>query len=648
MTCCVQQCPGGSNFVSFPKLDRFRQRWQEAIKIGSGTTIVLPPGKNAPFEQQICTSHFPNPDELVYQEPTRFIDRTGQIREVESCRLCLRFQPKPAMLAIDEQLAGHNIGSLIATALKIRLKPYDFLQHICHECLVKIDLVRAVQSQYVLRDVQYRTLELMKIPFIPVKSVLPDTRHDVSLDIKPVVSPETMEVETSDQSIKLEPEVTIEESNLVEQLKPKKPKRTMDKPRKKYKKRGQNPVKIIPKEDRLRSINARTCYICSTKVLFDSTDELHKHLTEVHAGQIDYVCVHCDGKRFAVVSGYNNHLCLHDVSERPLKCNFCALRYSTKKGLQVHENKLHGANHQLPKLCISKRMKPQCEHCGKFFPSIMRAREHKLVVHENGVVAECKICLKTFVTTANLRRHMLVHSKERPYACNICGIRFRVSTYLTKHILADHQGKSAYHCKVCDIPFRNQSEYYRHRNKLHLKPNVRLYRCRLCSEVPVTSKDLEAHIEVCHPGGDYPYKRCTQCDEKFVTNMKLGVHLRAKHDFGSKQQPFVCDVCGKEYSQKHSLRVHLANAHSGEKSFCCDVCDKRFVFQSNLTRHQQMHKLVKRFSCDFCGKTFGQKTAMMNHRRNIHTGEKAFVCPVCGAGFKESSTFYRHKAACKM
>ncbi|XP_058445189.1 zinc finger protein 345-like [Malaya genurostris] len=647
MPCCVQQCPEGSELVSFPKHEKFQKRWQDAIRIGSGTKVVFATDN----EPQICASHFPYPEECVYQEPTFFVDSTGQQIQVASCRLCFRFQPVSEMFSVDGQLASLNIGNLITTALKVRVRPYDFLQQICRECLVKVDLVRRVQSQFLIRDVQYRDLEMMKVAFKPQQTLV---------KIEPDCPPDPMEISPEDM---LESKITVEEMTEVvktekvkrepssrKQPKIKKPNNPiMDKPRKKYKTKELK--KVTTKKIWLRTIGARTCYICSSKVEFENTDDLNKHLTEEHVGQIDYACELCDGKSFPVVSGYNNHLSLHDASVRPLKCSFCSLRYSTKKGLQVHENKLHGANHQLPKECISNRVKPQCEYCGKFFPSLVRAREHRLVVHENKVVAECKICLKTFMTSANLRRHMLLHTNELPYACETCGVRFRVSTDLTKHILADHQGKTAYHCNACNLPLQNKTEYYRHRNRVHLKPHLRPFKCRLCLEVPLTAQDLEAHIEACHPTEDYPYRRCTVCEEKFFNSMKLGVHMRSKHGIGIKHSParksYVCDHCGKEYIQKHSLQIHLANVHNAEKAYSCDMCDKRFVFLSNLTRHQEMHKQIKRFACDFCDKTFSQKTAMMNHRRNIHTGETAFDCPYCGAAFKESSTFYRHKAACK-
>ncbi|XP_055547626.1 zinc finger protein 345-like [Wyeomyia smithii] len=649
MACCVQRCAGGSQLVDFPQDLWLQKRWWDAIREGTGETQTPP--KQEACVRKICLSHFVQPEVLIYQEPTRFVNKLGQPVELASCRLCLRFHPKTQMFSVDGSMCGQTLSSIILQTLRVRVKPLEFLQHICLGCFVKLDMIRTMQNQCLMRDVTYRSLELKTILLESVPTAKQVKQEPVSL-----------EATAQEESCELAFEVTIkEETDCVQLTSNPKPKMVSKlgraknaTKRKKYKPRKKGKVlrELPPKQVRLISICAKTCYICSTKILFTTTDELYSHLTEKHAGQIDYVCELCEGRKFPLVSNYNTHLSLHDPVERPLKCNFCTIRYSTKKGLMVHENRLHGTNHPLPKLCKPKKMQAQCEQCGKIFPSMGRAREHKLVEHENGVAAQCKICLKTFVTIANLRRHMIVHSQEHPYECNICGVRYRVSTDLSKHVLSDHQGKTAYHCKACNVSFETKNQYYRHRNQVHTKPTRKPYRCRLCPEVPLTSRDLTVHIENSHPTDDYPYKRCADCPAKFFTGMSLGVHERTKHGKPGKgglpyPTSYVCDLCGKKYKNKNSLKIHMANVHDGERMFACDVCGKQFAFRSNLSRHQQMHKEVKRFSCDFCERTFAQKTAMMNHRRNIHTGETAFDCPVCGAGFKESSTYYRHKAACK-
>ena len=51
--------------------------------------------------------------------------------------------------------------------------------------------------------------------------------------------------------------------------------------------------------------------------------------------------------------------------------------------------------------------------------------------------------------------------------------------------------------------------------------------------------------------------------------------------------PFKCDVCGKEFSQSSHLRTHKM-IHTGDKSFKCDVCGKGFCESGNLQIHKRL------------------------------------------------------------
>lgn len=51
--------------------------------------------------------------------------------------------------------------------------------------------------------------------------------------------------------------------------------------------------------------------------------------------------------------------------------------------------------------------------------------------------------------------------------------------------------------------------------------------------------------------------------------------------------------------------------------------------RGGLTAHQNVHKLGRRFMCDVCGKTFTQKVNMQQHVKH-HTGERPFACEKCG------------------
>ncbi|GBN43313.1 Histone-lysine N-methyltransferase PRDM9 [Araneus ventricosus] len=108
-----------------------------------------------------------------------------------------------------------------------------------------------------------------------------------------------------------------------------------------------------------------------------------------------------------------------------------------------------------------------------------------------------------------------------------------------------------------------------------------------------------------------------------------GLHAQS-HRTGM-EKGFVCEVCGKAFSNKQILKVHL-RTHSSEKPFLCPMCDKGFTEQGNLTKHLRTHTGEKPFTCNICSKGFARKHHLDCHLRT-HTGVKPFGCLICSKGF---------------
>lgn len=608
-------------------------------------------------QRAVCLSHFSDPKQLKYQDLTQFVTSTGKTVRVESCRLCHRFELETLMVPLAGQLSGQCLSMVIHQTLKIRLKAEDFLRAICQECLATVDLIRAVQSRFLKEQVIYQGLEKLMptiklVPEVQQQEVYeisdddeyenvefiwePEESNTTMLEIELGVLPPARKYElpkpmqsivkeevgcsstrSPDTEITLEVELLEETSSSVKRKKhpQKQAKQKQSAVVKEKKKRGPKvkpnpgPKKV---EDRLWFISSKTCYICTTE--FADKDELLIHLTKTHARKINYACQECDGMRFSLVTTYNWHLSLHDP-RRPLKCNFCSIRYCFPNSIRNHENKFHGTDHKVAKW--KKTVKNvQCETCGKLFMSHWHAQEHHMRVHEKKIMSQCKICDKTFVNNANLKRHMVVHTDERPYECDVCGTRYRTSTERNKHVLTDHEHKVGYRCSKCDIPLKDRSEYFRHRDHFHHKfrhTASPAEKCSLCSEQVENIKALESHIEGEHPDEEYPYQMCPHCPKEFLSAKQLYTHNYCTH-----QNSFICEECGKHFTDKGNWKRHVSVVHREDK----------------------------RFQCDHCPMKFGQKDSMLNHRRNIHTGERPFKCDSCGRKFKDFRTFHKHRKAC--
>lgn len=51
---------------------------------------------------------------------------------------------------------------------------------------------------------------------------------------------------------------------------------------------------------------------------------------------------------------------------------------------------------------------------------------------------------------------------------------------------------------------------------------------------------------------------------------------------------FQCTMCGKRFTQKSSLNVHM-RTHRAERTFQCNVCHRAFTHRTLLERHALQH-----------------------------------------------------------
>ena len=67
--------------------------------------------------------------------------------------------------------------------------------------------------------------------------------------------------------------------------------------------------------------------------------------------------------------------------------------------------------------------------------------------------------------------------------------------------------------------------------------------------------------------------------------------------------------------------------HEGEKSFECDLCESKFTQKESLKAHiASVHEEEKLFECDIYENAFTQKENLIVHIALIHEGERLFEC----------------------
>lgn len=104
---------------------------------------------------------------------------------------------------------------------------------------------------------------------------------------------------------------------------------------------------------------------------------------------------------------------------------------------------------------------------------------------------------------------------------------------------------------------------------------------------------------------------CTYCDQTFTEVSELASHVQ------SHMALFTCEICGKSFKQKGTLKTHMI-VHQKERPFGCGYCKKRFKLKSHLKEHERIHTGEKPFSCPVCRMRFTRSNPMKIHLRNHH------------------------------
>ncbi len=89
----------------------------------------------------------------------------------------------------------------------------------------------------------------------------------------------------------------------------------------------------------------------------------------------------------------------------------------------------------------------------------------------------------------------------------------------------------------------------------------------------------------------------------------------------SGRKGHLCIYCGKFYSRKYGLKIHL-RTHTGYKPLKCKVCLRPFGDPSNLNKHIRLHAEGETpYRCNYCGKVLVRRRDLERHVKSRHPNE---------------------------
>ncbi|XP_011706658.1 PREDICTED: zinc finger protein OZF-like, partial [Wasmannia auropunctata] len=305
-----------------------------------------------------------------------------------------------------------------------------------------------------------------------------------------------------------------------------------------------------------------------------------------------------------------------------------------------------------------KKKEYVCDLCKKCFSSHNSRWNHVQREHKKKEYI-CDQCGKCFSSYQSKWRHAQYHKKEN-LVCDYCGKFF--SSYKSKwnHVQREHQ-KKEYVCDQCGKCFNSYSSRWHHVQREHKKKE---YVCDQCGKCYSTKKNLRYHISTHLPVETRKYQ-CDICQKnsRHLASMKrhrILKHFKNKNKHAKNtlsknilcnRENFVCDYCGKCFSDKSKLCVHIStHLRVEDRKYQCDICQKKFITNSNLTVHKRIHSGVRPYKCDVCSFSFRHTDSLKRHRmakhfknenkhakntlpKNILCNREYFVCDYCGKCF---------------
>lgn len=85
---------------------------------------------------------------------------------------------------------------------------------------------------------------------------------------------------------------------------------------------------------------------------------------------------------------------------------------------------------------------------------------------------------------------------------------------------------------------------------------------------------------------------CDVCGKQFTKRANVRVHMLTHEKDGKILE---CYICRMQFDGFTAIRIHFARKHSAQQQFACTICAKLYSSQVNLNSHMKKVKRITIF-----------------------------------------------------